>query len=68
MGTEGDPATAIEEVLGTSVVMSDDHPLLARAFDRLADGLLNSKRTPTLPRSGSLILLTVRTLVNYNPS
>ena len=48
VGTEGDPVTTIEEALSTSVVMSNDHPSLARAFDRLADGLLNSKRTPTL--------------------
>ena len=45
--TEGDPVTAIEDSPSTSVVMSDDQPALARAFNRLADGLLNTKRTPT---------------------
>ena len=48
VGTEGNPATAVEEVPGTSIVISDDHPLVAQAFDRLANGLLNSKKTPTL--------------------
>ena len=48
VGTEGDPITTIEEALSTSIVMSNDHPLLAQAFDRLANGLLNSKRILTL--------------------
>ena len=48
VGTEGNPATAIKEAPSTSIVMSDDQPELARAFDRLANGLLNSKRTLTL--------------------
>ena len=48
VGTEGDPVTAIKEAPSTSVLISDNHPSLARAFNRLADGLL--KRTPTLAR------------------
>ena len=48
VGTEGDPVTATQETPSTLVVMSDDYPLLAQAFDRLTDGLLNTKRTPTL--------------------
>ena len=44
---KGDPVTAIEDSPSTSVVMSDDQPALARAFNRLADGLLNTKRTLT---------------------
>ena len=48
--TKGDPVTAIDESSSTSIVMSDDHPELAQAFNRLADGLLNTKRTPTFPR------------------
>ena len=45
--TEGDPVTTIKEAPSTSIVMSDDQPSLAWAFDRLADGLLNARRTPT---------------------
>ena len=30
--------------------MSNDQPMLPRAFNRLADGLLNTKRTPTFAR------------------
>ena len=48
--TEGDPVTAIKDSPSTSVIMSDDQPALARAFNRLADGLLNTKRTPTFAR------------------
>ena len=48
--TEGDPVTAIEDSPRTSVIMSDDQPALAQAFNRLADGLLNTKRTPTFAR------------------
>ena len=48
VGTEGNPVTAIKEAPSTSIVMSDDQPLLAWAFDRLADRLLNAKRTSTL--------------------
>ena len=48
--TEGDPVTAIEDSPSTSIIMSDDQPALARAFNQLADGLLNTKRTPTFAR------------------
>ena len=48
--TKGDPVTAIEDSPSTSVIMSDDQPALARAFNRLADRLLNTKRTPTFTR------------------
>ena len=44
--TEGDPVTAIDSP-STSVIMSDDQPVLAQAFNRLANRLLNTKRTPT---------------------
>ena len=45
--TEGNPVTTIEESSRTSIIMSDDQPTLARAFNRLANGLLNTRRTPT---------------------
>ena len=45
--TEGDPVITIKESPSTSVIMSNDQPALAQAFNRLADGLLNTKRTPT---------------------
>ena len=45
--TEGDSVTAIEDSPSTSIIMSDDQPVLTRAFNQLADGLLNTKRTPT---------------------
>ena len=48
--TEGDPVIAIEDSPSTSVIMSDDQPVLARAFNWLADWLLNTKRTPTFTR------------------
>ena len=48
--TESDPITAIKDSPSTSVIMSDDQPMLARAFNRLADGLLNTKKTPTFAR------------------
>ena len=48
--TEGDLVTAIEEAPSTSVVMSNDQPLLTQASDRLADGLLNTRRTLTFAR------------------
>ena len=44
--TEGDPITTIEDSPSTSVIMSDDQPTL----NWLADGLLNTKRTPTFAR------------------
>ena len=47
--TKGNPVTVIKDSPSTSVVMSDDQPVLARAFNWLADGLLNTKRTPTFP-------------------
>ena len=48
--TEGDPVTVIEDSPSTSVVMSDDQPMLAQAFNWLADRLLNTKRTPAFAR------------------
>ena len=45
--TEGDPVSAIEDSPSTSVIMSDDQPVLARALNQLANGLLNTKRTLT---------------------
>ena len=46
--TKANPITAIEEVMDIPVEISDDHTSLARAFDRLADGLFNTKKSPTL--------------------
>ena len=48
--TEGDPITASEDSPSTSIIMSNDQPTLARAFNRLADRLLNTKRTPIFAR------------------
>ena len=48
--TEGDPVIAIEDSPSTSVIMSDDQPALAWAFNQLADRLLNTRRTPTFTR------------------
>ena len=45
--TKGNPVTAIEDSPSTSIIMSDNQPALAQAFNQLADGLLNTKRTPT---------------------
>ena len=66
--TEGNPVTAIEDSPSTSIIMSDDQPALAQAFNRLADGLLNTKRTPPSPESGSLTHLMDQTPENCNPS
>ena len=65
--TKGDPITAIEDSPSTSVVMSDDQPTLARAFNRLANRLLNTKRTPTFTQVWEPHLMD-RTPKNYNPS
>ena len=48
--TKGNPVTANEDSPSTSVIMSDDQPALAQAFNQLADGLLNTKRTLTFAR------------------
>ena len=48
--TEGNPITTIEDSPSTSIIMSDDQPALARAFNQLANGLLNTKRTLTFAR------------------
>ena len=66
--TEGDPVTVIEESSSTSIVMSNDQPTLTRAFNRLADGLLNTKRTRPSPESRSLIHSVDWTPKNYSPS
>ena len=44
---EGDPVIAIEDPPSTSVIMFDNQPALAQAFNQLADELLNTKRTLT---------------------
>ena len=65
--TKGNPVIVIEESSSTSIVMSDDHPELAQAFNRLADGLLNTKRTPTFARVQEPDPFD-RTPKNYSPS
>ena len=67
VGTEGDPATAIEEVPGASIVMTNDHSSFAQAFDWLM-GYSIPKRHQPLPESRSPIHVMVWTPINYNPS
>ena len=48
--TKGDPVTAIEDSSSSSIIMSNDQPVLTQAFNWLADRLLNTKRTLTFAR------------------
>ena len=66
--TEGDPVTTIKESSSTSVVMSNDQPALAQAFNRLADGLLNTRRMSTFAQVQEPNPFNGSDTQNYSPS